>query len=125
MVLHRGRRQWQARCYRLAVVDNIPTKKISKIILALYVEVHSRLVSWWLTNAWRSEQLARATWQLADSEQIIPAAACARSLIETAAAFWVDTRNVSELWRSIKIEAAEDAPTVECTGNGSRSRSGV
>src|SRR5438309_2971230 len=24
----------------------------SKIFLALYVEVHSRLMSWWLTNAW-------------------------------------------------------------------------
>jgi hypothetical protein len=78
-----------------------------KILLALYVEVHSRLVSWWLTNAWRSEQLARAAWRLGDSEQIVPAAACARSLLETAAAFWVDSRKLSELWRAVKAETAE------------------
>ena len=52
---------------------------------ALFIEVHSRLVTWWLVNAWRSKQLAEATWSLSDAMQIIPAAACARSLIETAA----------------------------------------
>jgi hypothetical protein len=62
------------------VADGVATRKIH---LALYVEVHSRLVSWWLTNAWRSDQLARAAWALGDSGQIIPAAACARSLLET------------------------------------------
>jgi hypothetical protein len=89
------------------VANHIPPKKI---LLALYVEVHSRLVSWWLTNAWRSEQLARAVWQLGDSEQIIPAAACARSLVETAAAFWADGRKLGELWRSVKAETAEHGP---------------
>ncbi len=39
-----------------------------KVCLALYVEVHSRLVSWWLTNAWRSQQLASAVWKLGDSQ---------------------------------------------------------
>ena len=76
------------------VADHTPRKKM---FLAMYVEIHSRLVSWWLTNAWRSEQLARATWQLADFEQIIPAAACARSLVETAAGFWVDSRKLGRV----------------------------
>jgi hypothetical protein len=48
--------------------------------LALFIEVHSRLISWWLINAWRSQQLANATRHLADYTQLIPAAACARSL---------------------------------------------
>jgi len=73
---------------------------------ALYVEVHSRLVSWWLVNAWRTKQLASATWSLGDSDQIIAAAACARSLLETAAAFWVDSRKIGEIWRSIKADTA-------------------
>lgn len=89
------------------VADHTPRKKM---VLALYVEVHSRLVSWWLTNAWRSDQLARATWRLADCEQIVPAAACARSLLETAAALWVESRKLGELWRSVKIQTAEDGP---------------
>jgi hypothetical protein len=89
------------------VADHTSRKKM---VLSLYVEVHSRLVSWWLTNAWRSDQLARATWQLADSQQIVPAAACARSLLETAAAFWVESKKLGELWRSIKIQTAQDGP---------------
>ena len=95
------------------VADRVATKKIKKILLGLYVEVHSRLVSWWLTNAWRSEQLARAAWKLGDSEQIVPAAACARSLLETAAAFWVDGRKLSELWRAVKVETAEQGPKLK------------
>jgi hypothetical protein len=83
---------------------------LKKVVLSLYVEVHSRLVSWLLTNAWRSDQLARATWQLADSQQIVSAAACARSLLETAASFWVESKKLGELWRSVKIQTAEDGP---------------
>ena len=90
-----------------------PPKNVKKTLLSLYVSVHSRLVSWWLTNAWRSDQLAHATWKLGDSEQLIAAAACARSLLETAAAFWVDSRKLIELWRAVKVEAAEKGPKVE------------
>jgi hypothetical protein len=88
----------------------VPPKKL---LFALYVEVHSRLVSWWLTNAWRSEQLARAAWSLGDTEQIVPAAACARSLLETAAAFWIDARKLSELWQSVKAESVEQGPQLK------------
>jgi hypothetical protein len=95
------------------VADRKITKNTKKILLALYVDIHSRLVGWWLTNAWRSEQLARATWALGDSGQIVPAAACARSLLETAAAFWVDSQKLSELWQSIKVETAEQGPKVD------------
>jgi hypothetical protein len=92
------------------VADCVTSKQV---LLALYVEVHSRLVSWWLTNAWRSEQLARATWKLADSDQIVSAAACARSLLETAAAFWVDARKLSEAWRAVKADTAENGPKLK------------
>jgi SEC-C motif len=106
--------EWGGKPFVIAwpVADHtaLTARNPKKITLALYVEIHSRLVSWWLTNAWRSEQLARAAWQLADSEQIVPAAACARSLVETAAAFWVDTRKLSELWQSVKVRTAEHGP---------------
>jgi hypothetical protein len=64
--------------------------------LALYIEIHSRSVSWWLVNAWRSKQLADATWHLFNSMQLIPAAACARSLVETTASFWLDLKRMRE-----------------------------
>jgi len=66
--------------------------------LALFIEVHSRLVTWWLVNSWRSKQLAEATWELSNSMQVIPGAACARSLLETAASVWVDTTRLREVW---------------------------
>jgi hypothetical protein len=77
---------------------------------ALYVEIHSRLVAWWLTYAWRSRQLARAAADLSDAAQIVPAACCARALLETAAAFWVDARRIADIWRTAK---ADGAPTLE------------
>src|SRR5271165_2366138 len=80
-----------------------------KILLALYVEVHSRLVSWWLTNAWRSEQASRAVWEFGDREQIVPAAACARSLLETAAAFWADSRKLRARRRIRRVARARAA----------------
>lgn len=72
------------------------------VALALYVEVHSRLIAWWLTYAWRSQQLASATSNLSDANQTIASASCARSLLETAAAFWVDARKLAEVWIGAK-----------------------
>jgi len=70
--------------------------------LALYVEVHSRLVAWWLTYAWRARQLSAATETLASADQAIAAAGCGRALLETAAAFGVDARKVADIWREAK-----------------------
>ena len=85
---------------------------LGNAVLALYVEVHSRLVGWWLINAWRSRQLAEATWHLADALQTIPAATCARSLVETAASVFVETKNLQHLWSEIKIDCAANGPDV-------------
>jgi hypothetical protein len=83
-----------------------------KSTLALYVEIHSRFITWWLVNACRSQQLADATWSLGDAFQIVPAAACARSLLETAASLWVETTNLDEVWRRIKTNSATSGPEV-------------
>lgn len=84
-----------------------PVRKFSSqnTDVAPFVDVHSRLVAWWLVNAWRCRQLANATWSLGDAVQTIPAAACARALLETAAAFWCDARNLQKLWQETKTEA--------------------
>jgi hypothetical protein len=81
-------------------------------LLTLFVEVHSRLAVWWLVNAWRSKQLADATWQLGDAVQFIPAAACVRSLIETAASVWADTRKLYDVWSEVKTDYARHGPNI-------------
>ena len=90
-----------------------PGKALRRTHNALFIDTHSRLVSWWLVNAWRSQQLAAATWSLGDSMQIIPAAACARSLLETAASFWVETKYLQEIWSETKRDCAETGITYE------------
>jgi hypothetical protein len=82
-------------------------------MMALFIEVHSRLVSWWLVNAWRSQQLADSTWQLGDAVQIIPAAACARSLLETAASCWIETKSLHSIWVETKRDCAKNGPGVK------------
>jgi hypothetical protein len=80
--------------------------KPEELPTALYVEVHSRLIAWWLCYAWRTAQLADATAALAAAEQVIPAASCARALLETAAAFWVDARKITNVWKEAKTKGA-------------------
>jgi hypothetical protein len=89
------------------------TANTKKILLALFIETHSRLVAWWLVNAWRSLQLAQATWQLANSMQFIPAAACARSLLETAASLWVETGRLRDMWAETKRDHAASGPSMK------------
>lgn len=67
-----------------------------------FVEIHTVLVAWWLTAAWRARQLTRVALAHADSGDDIAAAACVRSLVETAAAFWDDGRKVVTAWTNIK-----------------------
>lgn len=72
------------------------------VLLAGYIEVHSRLVAWWLSTAWRADQLARGTADAADKHQTIVAAACCRPLVETAAAFWSEAQRLTALWDDAK-----------------------
>ncbi|MEV7008903.1 hypothetical protein [Streptosporangium sp. NPDC051022] len=68
----------------------------------LFVEIHTVLVAWWLTTAWRARQLARAAMALTEAHDVIAAAACVRPLIETAAAHWVDGRKLVAAWDAMK-----------------------
>jgi hypothetical protein len=71
--------------------------------LVPFIEIHSRLVAWWLTTTWRSLDLAQSTWELTDADRVISAAACSRALLETAAAFWCAAKEMSEIWNAIKL----------------------
>ncbi len=94
------------------VAPDYVIKSDEDIARALFVDVHLRLIAWWLTNAWRSQQLVRATWRLGDEMQIVPAATCARSLLETAAATWVEARKLRSIWVKVKRDCATDGLTL-------------
>jgi hypothetical protein len=67
-----------------------------------YVELHSKAVAWWLTCVWRVRQLGLATSQLAEDLLTVPAAATARSLVESVAAFDHDGRRIRDAWSLMK-----------------------
>jgi SEC-C motif-containing protein len=75
-------------------------------VAAPFVDIHTRLIAWWLCYAWRARQLAHASALLADADQVVAAAACARPLLETAAAFWFDARNLASAWDAAKQAGA-------------------
>lgn len=88
----------------------VPTKGVlpKNSYLAPFVEIHSRLIAWWLTTAWRCLDLAQSTWELSDANRTISAAACSRSLLETTAAFWCDARKLTAMWREMKRRGITD-----------------
>lgn len=90
----------------------LPTRNASpsNIWLLPYVEIHSRLIAWWLTYAWRSDELAKSAWDLGDSFRVLPAAACVRALTETAAAIWSDSVELRNAWQTIKRESTTSGP---------------
>jgi hypothetical protein len=94
-----------------------PTARTAPLVI--YVEIHSRLVAWWLTYAWRSWQLADAAASLADADQTVPAATCARALFETAAAFWADAHRLADIWAEAK---ANGTPSFEQESLATRQR---
>jgi len=83
----------------------VPSKNLESrnAHLVPFIEIHSRLVAWWLTTTWRSLDLAQSAWELTDAHRVISAAACSRALLETAAAFWCAAREMAEIWNRIKL----------------------
>lgn len=75
-----------------------------RIRLFPFVEVHTALVAWWLTVAWRTRQLAEAGTSLLKESQPIASAACVRAFAETAAQFWVDSGRIAQAWDDIKAQ---------------------
>lgn len=71
-------------------------------ILFPYVDIHTSLTAWWLLTAWRARQLAEAALHAAREQSFIAASACARPLVETAAAFWQDAIQIEGAWAKVK-----------------------
>lgn len=67
-----------------------------------FVEIHQLTVVWWLTAAWRARQLLEASEMLSQRSLLVPAAACARGLVETAAQFRADAVNIARAWDTLK-----------------------
>lgn len=90
-------------------IYTLPTKVVSKNTQHLfpYIEVHSGLVAWWLTSAWRSNELSKAAWLHGNEGSLIAAAACVRALLETAAAFWCDAQEIAKIWERVKPIGAD------------------
>lgn len=88
----------------------------TQMLLFPYVEVHTRAVAWWLTYVWRTNELRAAAVEQYRDKRMIAAAACARSLVETAAQFWVDTRKLAELWAVAKASTPPRAERRELPG---------
>jgi len=85
-----------------------PTRSVGLETMWLFpfIEVHSILVTWWLTAAWRTRQLTEAGTILSEQAQTVAAAACVRALVETAAQLWVDARKLADAWGEIKREGS-------------------
>jgi len=85
----------------LPLSPNAPLELSSQLV---FVEMHTWLTAWWLMYAWRARQLATAVAQHYIADDIIAAAACARALVESAAAVWSDSRVLAEAWRAVKTD---------------------
>lgn len=68
----------------------------------LLFDIHSCLGGWWLSHLWRGADLAEATCGNLEDWKVLPAAACARSLVEGAAAFVVEGEQLLEEWSAFK-----------------------
>lgn len=97
--------------YATMIVDGVgrramamPTRDIGPQTGQLFgfVEVHQLMVVWWLTAAWRAEQLVEASRMLSERSLVVPAAACARGLVETTAQLRADAVKVAEAWNRLK-----------------------
>jgi len=65
-------------------------------------DLHSSLEGWWLTHVWRAADLADVVDTSLRSWLVIPAAACARALLEGVAAFVEESEQLLDHWTDFK-----------------------
>lgn len=68
----------------------------------LLFDIHSSLGGWWLSHLWRAADLAQATDVCVANWLVLPAAACARALLEGVAAFVVEGEELLAEWSVFK-----------------------
>lgn len=67
-----------------------------------YPELHTRLLVWWLSHAWRVIELATATLQNLHNWDITLAALTSRGLIEQVGCLYVELRTIAARWTEAK-----------------------
>lgn len=72
----------------------------------VYPELHTRLVSWWLTHAWRSADLLTDTLENLTRWRITSGAVTARAAIEEAGSLVDELNAITKAWRTGKATEA-------------------
>lgn len=81
-------------------------------LAALFFDYHSILASHVLLRGWRVHQLIEGLVTALASWNITVAAASARGLIETACAWFVESNEIADKWKSITKMSIEDLDTL-------------
>jgi hypothetical protein len=79
----------------------------------LLSDLHTRLSGWWLTQLWRAVDLAVGAQTAISKWNVLVAAACARSLLEGAAAFAAEAKVITDEWDTFKRAGTPTRQSVE------------
>lgn len=69
----------------------------------LWLGVHTHLAAWWLLAAWRIADLVNGTRLMTDNGLTVPAASCARALLETSASIRLDVEKIADRWKECRV----------------------
>ncbi|GAA1948908.1 hypothetical protein GCM10009816_07180 [Microbacterium aquimaris] len=95
----------------LATDDFSDLGRMRPAAAVIYPELDSRLWAWWLTHAWSSLELALASQTAIRGWSLASASTLSRSLLESVAAFWYETRQLGASWgRAKNLPGGEDRP---------------
>lgn len=72
------------------------------LIRFLMFDLYTRVRSWWILHVWRAGDLANAAGEALSEWEILPAAACARALLEGVAAFVIEGEQLFSEWSRFK-----------------------
>jgi hypothetical protein len=90
--------------------------KVESVVTAdVLFDIHSLFAAQCLLKSWRSAQLADGLAVALGSWNLTVAAAMVRSLVETASAWTIESRDVAAVWRKLKatsVRSVEDAMRV-------------
>ncbi|WP_271202436.1 hypothetical protein [Microbacterium dextranolyticum] len=95
----------------LATDDFSALGRLRPVAAVIYPELDSRLWAWCLTHAWSSLELALASRDAIRGWSLASASTLTRSLLESVAAFWYETRQLCGAWRRAKkLPGGDDRP---------------
>jgi hypothetical protein len=104
-----GNRTGRASLY----LPNAAVASVDWLFLFSMFDLHTRLGAYWLTNIWRALELTEAAAEALAGWHVLVAAACARSILEGAAAFRVNARKLIDEWDAFKRKGKPTVETIE------------